>query len=72
MKSFQTSGGTVLSTNWDEVSKTDYDKLLVEWQNLYFSNENGSYDESGEHVENDWNQLRKEAIRRLIENLLMP
>eukprot|EP01031_Cornospumella_fuschlensis_P033724 gene33724-40801_t len=26
MKSFQTSGGTVLSTNWDEVSKTDYEK----------------------------------------------
>eukprot|EP00611_Tribonema_gayanum_P001770 TRINITY_DN112_c0_g2_i2.p2 TRINITY_DN112_c0_g2~~TRINITY_DN112_c0_g2_i2.p2 ORF type:complete len:378 (+),score=172.60 TRINITY_DN112_c0_g2_i2:300-1433(+) len=26
VKSFQTSGGTVLSTNWDEVSKKDYDK----------------------------------------------
>eukprot|EP00501_MAST-03F_sp_TOSAG23-6_P002490 GSMAST32.ASY1.ANO1.2601.1 assembled CDS len=25
-KSFQTSGGTVLSTNWDEVGKTDYEK----------------------------------------------
>jgi hypothetical protein len=25
-KSFQTSGGTVLSTNWDEVSNTDYEK----------------------------------------------
>lgn len=25
-KSFQTSGGTVLSTNWEEVSKTDYEK----------------------------------------------
>jgi len=26
VKSFQTSGGTVLSTNWDEVGKTDYEK----------------------------------------------
>lgn len=26
VKSFQTSGGTVLSTNWDEVAKTDYEK----------------------------------------------
>jgi len=26
IKSFQTSGGTVLSTNWDDVSKTDYEK----------------------------------------------
>jgi len=26
IKSFQTSGGTVLSTNWDEVGKTDYEK----------------------------------------------
>jgi len=25
-KSFQTSGGTVLSTNWDEVAKSDYEK----------------------------------------------
>lgn len=25
MKSFQTSGGTVLSTNWDEVAKSDYE-----------------------------------------------
>lgn len=25
-KSFQTSGGTVLSTNWDEVAKADYEK----------------------------------------------
>ena len=25
-KSFQTSGGTVLSTNWKEVSQTDYEK----------------------------------------------
>lgn len=24
MKSFQTSGGTVLSTNWDEVKEKDY------------------------------------------------
>ena len=24
MKSFQTSGGTVLSTNWDEVKNKDY------------------------------------------------
>lgn len=26
VKSFQTSGGTVLSTNWDEVSQKDYEK----------------------------------------------
>jgi len=26
IKSFQTSGGTVLSTNWDEVKKKDYEK----------------------------------------------
>ena len=26
VKSMQTSGGTVLSTNWEEVSKTDYEK----------------------------------------------
>jgi suppressor of G2 allele of SKP1 len=37
-KSFQTSGGTVLSTNWDEVSKTDYEKTKkapkgMEWRN---------------------------------------
>jgi hypothetical protein len=37
-KSFQTSGGTVLSTNWDEVSKKDYEKERtapkgVEWKN---------------------------------------
>lgn len=25
IKSFQTSGGTVLSTNWSEVEKTDYE-----------------------------------------------
>lgn len=38
IKSFQTSGGTCLSTNWDEVSKTDYEKERkapkgVEWKN---------------------------------------
>ena len=27
-KSFQTSGGTVLSTNWGEVAKKDYEKEL--------------------------------------------
>lgn len=26
VKSFQTSGGTVLSTNWDEVAKKDYEQ----------------------------------------------
>lgn len=25
MKSYQTSGGTVLSTNWDEVASKEYD-----------------------------------------------
>merc|ERR1712233_31672 len=29
MKSYQTSGGTVLSTNWDEVGKTDYEKNIT-------------------------------------------
>ncbi len=37
-KSFQTSGGTVLSTNWNEVSKKDYEEERqapkgVEWRN---------------------------------------
>lgn len=37
VKSFQTSGGTVLSTNWDEVEKKDYEKERtapkgVEWK----------------------------------------
>eukprot|EP00536_Pseudo-nitzschia_multiseries_P011121 jgi/Psemu1/243577/estExt_Genewise1.C_3630025 len=37
IKSFQTSGGTVLSTNWDEVKKKDYEKERtapkgVEWK----------------------------------------
>jgi hypothetical protein len=38
VKSYQTSGGTVLSTNWDEVGKTDYEKERtapkgMEWKN---------------------------------------
>ena len=38
IKSYQTSGGTVLSTNWNEVEKTDYEKERtapdgVEWKN---------------------------------------
>lgn len=28
MKSFQTSGGTVLSTNWNEVGTTEYEKNI--------------------------------------------
>ena len=37
-KSFQTSGGTVLSTNWQEVSEKDYEKEKIapdgmEWRN---------------------------------------
>lgn len=37
IKSFQTSGGTVLSTNWNEVSDKDYTKELqapkgMEWR----------------------------------------
>lgn len=30
VKSFQTSGGTVLSTNWEEVAKRDYEKEKAE------------------------------------------
>jgi suppressor of G2 allele of SKP1 len=38
IKSYQTSGGTVLSTNWDEVGKTDYEQERtapkgMEWKN---------------------------------------
>lgn len=38
IKSYQTSGGTHLSGNWDEVSKTDYEKIRTapkgqEWKN---------------------------------------
>ncbi|KAL7448582.1 hypothetical protein ACHAWC_000743 [Mediolabrus comicus] len=38
VKSMQTSGGTCLSTNWDEVEKTDYEKERqapkgMEWKN---------------------------------------
>jgi hypothetical protein len=38
IKSFQTSGGTCLSTNWNEVAKTDYEKKRTapkgsEWKN---------------------------------------
>jgi len=39
IKSYQTSGGTVLSTNWDEVKKKDYEKKRpsppkgMEWRN---------------------------------------
>jgi suppressor of G2 allele of SKP1 len=38
VKSMQTSGGTVLSTNWEEVSKADYEKERIapkgmEWKN---------------------------------------
>ena len=38
IKSYQTSGGTVLSTNWDEVKKKDYEKERtapkgMEWKN---------------------------------------
>lgn len=38
IKSYQTSGGTVLSTNWDEVGKKDYEKERecpkgMEWKN---------------------------------------
>jgi suppressor of G2 allele of SKP1 len=29
MKSFQTSGGTVLSTNWNEVKEKDYEKEIT-------------------------------------------
>ena len=38
VKSYQTSGGTVLSTNWGEVSEKDYEKERtapkgMEWKN---------------------------------------
>lgn len=38
VKSMQTSGGTVLSTNWDEVKESDYENERVapkgmEWKN---------------------------------------
>lgn len=38
IKSYQTSGGTVLSTNWNEVSRKDYEKERtapkgIEWKN---------------------------------------
>ena len=38
IKSYQTSGGTVLSTNWNEVAKKDYENERtapkgVEWKN---------------------------------------
>ena len=38
VKSYQTSGGTTLSTNWEEVAKTDYEKERtapkgMEWKN---------------------------------------
>ena len=38
VKSFQTSGGTVLSTNWDEVKEKDYEKERqapngMQWKN---------------------------------------
>ena len=37
VKSFQTSGGTVLSTNWDDVKNKDYegkDKVLPTGQDV--------------------------------------
>lgn len=36
VKSFQTSGGTVLSTNWGEVEKTDYEKNIKPPQGMEF------------------------------------
>lgn len=32
IKSYQTSGGTVLSTNWKEVAERDYAKEMLEKQ----------------------------------------
>jgi tetratricopeptide (TPR) repeat protein len=41
-KSFQTSGGTVLSTNWDEVGKTDYEKDRQAPEGMEWKNWNGA------------------------------
>lgn len=41
LKSYQTSGGTVLSTNWDEVSKKDYEQERVAPKGMEWKNWNG-------------------------------
>lgn len=42
VKSFQTSGGTVLSTNWDEVSKKDYEKERVAPNGMVWKDNEGN------------------------------
>mmetsp|Transcript_2608 Transcript_2608/g.2966 ORF Transcript_2608/g.2966 Transcript_2608/m.2966 type:complete len:366 (+) Transcript_2608:122-1219(+) len=42
VKSFQTSGGTVLSTNWDEVAKKDYEKERVAPNGMVWKDNEGN------------------------------